>query len=67
MVVGKPTETRASGGEAPRSFEYDAFISYRRLDGTLTARWLRHRLQAFKLPTGVEGHGHRPLRCYLDT
>jgi formylglycine-generating enzyme required for sulfatase activity len=35
------------------SYIHDAFISYRRSEGTYLAQWLRARLQSFKLPVRV--------------
>jgi hypothetical protein len=37
--------------EQQDSFDHDAFISYRRLDGTFAARSLRARLLEFALPS----------------
>jgi WD40 repeat protein len=34
-------------------YEYDAFISYRRLDASALAQWIRQRLQRYKLPREV--------------
>ena len=44
---------------------YDAFISYRRSDGTNVATWLRRRLQDYRLPRSLSAK--RKLRVYLDT
>jgi WD40 repeat protein len=49
------------------SFEFDAFISYRRLDGTRYARRLRHRLLDYRLPASFEEETARKLLVYLDT
>jgi WD40 repeat protein len=55
--------------------EYDAFISYRRVDGSALARWLQQRLKRFELPPEVvrtlepwaqELHKNRP-KIFLDT
>ena len=56
------------------SYEYDAFISYRRRDDKGLARWIRYRLQRYKLPPKVleklppekqKVHERRP-RLWLD-
>jgi hypothetical protein len=53
---------------------YDAFISYRRAEASALARWIRNRLQRYRLPAEVldtlprekqELHQRRP-RIYLD-
>src|SRR4051794_31852163 len=53
---------------------YDAFISYRRAEASALARWIRNRLQRYRLPGEVletlssekrELHQRRP-RIYLD-
>ena len=53
---------------------YDAFISYRRSEASTLARWIRNRLQRYRLPPDVlnaipqekqELHQRRP-RIYLD-
>ena len=68
---------RAEGGPSPPvppAFAYDAFISYRRRDGSEVARWLRGRLQRFRLPAEMLAalrpelralHERRP-RIWLD-
>ena len=57
------------------SYDYGAFISYRRRDGAVLARWLRWRLQLFELPPELLSllseearalHSRKP-RIYLDT
>lgn len=45
---------------------YDAFISYRRSDGTNIATWLRRRLQDYRLPPSLSAQ-RKKLRVYLDT
>src|SRR6478609_6569868 len=45
---------------------YDAFISYRRSDGSTISSWLRNTLQSYKLPTALAA-GRNNLRIYLDT
>lgn len=48
--------------------QYDAFVSYRRKDGSRHARTLRRRLLEFKLPPGIEGaEPNKKLNIYLDT
>ena len=45
---------------------FDAFISYRRSDGGLTARWLRRQLESFRPPVALRERLRRQLRVYLD-
>jgi hypothetical protein len=49
--------------EQPGTYRYDAFISYRRVDGSSAAVGLRHKLLDHRLPRGFQ---QRPLRVYLD-
>jgi hypothetical protein len=54
-------------GTVAPSFDYDAFISYRRGDGMWHARTLRQRLQDIRVPTGVAtARSDGKLRIYLD-
>jgi|GEM_PF-6918724 len=54
---------------------FDAFLCYRRSDGGRAARWLRTRLQGYRIPKPVVHQLDRterelrtkPLRIYLDT
>jgi hypothetical protein len=46
---------------------YDAFISYRRADGTKVARWMRRELETYRVPKSLRGGFGRKLRVYLDT
>jgi hypothetical protein len=48
-------------------FDYDAFISYRRSDGTAVARWLRRALVGYRLPRALRSRHADELRVYLDT
>lgn len=48
-------------------FKFDAFISYRRSDGSAVAHWLRRELQAFRVPDKLRERHGRPLKVYLDT
>lgn len=50
---------------APALYDYDAFLSYRRRDGELFARWLRTKLLRYRLPP-VLARGRKPLRVYFD-
>jgi WD40 repeat protein len=71
------TATRAQPdsllGDAGK-FRYDAFVSYRRIDGLELAKWLRLRLQAYRLPRGLRrmlppdarGRDQAPLRVFRD-
>jgi tetratricopeptide (TPR) repeat protein len=48
--------------------EYDAFVSYRRSDGSQAARWLRRALQSYRVPRSLRRqYGRRRLKVYLDT
>src|SRR5688572_4078359 len=46
---------------------WDAFISYRRLDGTGAAHWLRRRIERHRLPAELAQGRPVQLRAYLDT
>jgi tetratricopeptide (TPR) repeat protein len=46
-------------------WNYDAFISYRRVDGEPFAAWLRAELESYRLPKSWP-EKHRPLKVYLD-
>jgi hypothetical protein len=47
--------------------ELDAFISYRRSDGTKAARWVRRAIESFRPPKKLrEAYGRR-LTAYLDS
>ncbi len=46
-------------------YKFDAFISYRRRDGTLFAKRLRHRLVDYRLPN-IFTNEKRKLKIYLD-
>lgn len=48
-------------------WRYDAFISYRRSDGSTVARWLYTKLRRYKLPRGFDRGRARKLAIYLDT
>ncbi len=47
------------------AWDYDAFISYRRVDGESFAAWLRAKLEAHRLPKNWPNR-HRSLKIYLD-
>lgn len=49
-----------------QGFAFDAFISYRRSDGSRAANWLRRTLQAYRLPRPLRRDAS-PLRIFLDT
>lgn len=63
-MTGRNAETGDVGSSA--GFDFDAFISYRRIDGTAAARWLRARLERYRLPAGLDA-GRAPIKAYLDT
>lgn len=46
---------------------FDAFISYRRSDGSAVAHWLRREFEAFRPPRALRQRYARRLRVYLDT
>jgi hypothetical protein len=48
------------------SERWDAFLSYRRLDGQRAASWLRRRLLRFRMPARLAQYD-RPLRIFQDT
>ena len=48
-------------------FLFDAFISYRRSDGAVVARWLRRELEGFKPPKSLRDKFPSKLRIYQDT
>ena len=54
------------GDRAVADLEYDAFISYRRSDGSQVAHWLRRELQRFRMPRSLRSTFDRKLRIYLD-
>lgn len=56
-----PAELPDDGGE-----RWDAFLSYRRLDGRGAASWLRRRLLRFRMPARLARY-ERPLRIFQDT
>ena len=60
--TSRPAEPRGAEAE----YRYDAFLSYRRSDGGVAARWLRRQLQGFKLPRALREGRSRRLRIYLD-
>lgn len=45
---------------------FDAFISYRRSDGSVAAHWLRRNLERLRLPPELQRPDRKPLRCYID-
>jgi hypothetical protein len=53
--------TDAGAGET-----FDAFISYRRIDGSAFARRLRDRLMQYRFPKTFAGAPNRRLNIYLD-
>lgn len=60
--------------ERSGDFTYDAFISYRRADGLLLAKWLRDRLKSYRLPGALRrelaadarGRDVVPLNVFRD-
>jgi hypothetical protein len=73
MIAGIPSvmslqnSATAGVGTIAPSFEYDAFISYRRGDGTWHAQTLRQRLQDVRVPPEVRSaRSDGKLRIYLD-
>jgi WD40 repeat protein len=66
LITGPDTTEGETAATAPARFDYDAFISYRRVDGADVALWLRRALEGYRLPAEL-GRGRAPLRCYLDT
>jgi WD40 repeat protein len=71
---GASTAAEADRRE-PGTYEFDAFVSYRRRDATQLAQWIRAKLQRFRLPPEIlcelprekrDLHSRRP-RIWLDT
>lgn len=58
-IAGAPGAEQASG--------YDAFISYRRSDGTSAARRIRAMLQHYRLPRTLRKGHQQKLTVFLDT
>jgi hypothetical protein len=58
-IVDAPVAEQASG--------YDAFISYRRSDGTAAARRIRAMLQHYRLPRTLRAEHQQRLTVFLDT
>jgi hypothetical protein len=56
-----------SSGEAGASFAFDAFISYRRSDGTKAARRLRQKLQRYDIRKRLKKMKRKKLNVFLDT
>lgn len=44
------TQSKTTTNVPDESFDYDVFLSYRRVDGRALANWLRGRLQSYRLP-----------------
>jgi len=71
--IAKPDVAAETDTES-HDLAYDAFISYRRLDGLDLAKWLRNRLQSYRLPRtlrrhlapGARGPQGGPLRVFRD-
>lgn len=61
-----PAKNSVKDNSSYPAFDFDAFISYRRLDGTAAARWLRSHLEGYRLPPALEA-GRKPIKAYLDT
>ena len=60
-TTGSPTESLRRGTE-----RWDAFLSYRRVDGRWPAAWLRRRLQRFRMPTPLARYDGS-LQIFQDT
>ena len=63
MVI--PVAGRGAEAQSTPAYTFDAFISYRRKDGTRIARRLRERLLGYQLPAPFEDR-RRKLNVYLD-
>jgi WD40 repeat protein len=74
-----PARSASTAAEAdrrePGTYEFDAFVSYRRHDATQLAQWIRAKLQRFRLPPEIlcelpreklDLHSRRP-QIWLDT
>jgi MTH538 TIR-like domain (DUF1863) len=61
-------DSRQSAAEAAGAdFAFDAFISYRRSDGTKAARRLRQRLQHYDIAKRLKSMKRKKLKVFLDT
>jgi hypothetical protein len=49
-----------------RSTSFDAFVSYRRIDGFVIAARLRRALTRYRLPSNVRGNRDLKPRIFLD-
>lgn len=71
IACGDRSNLPAVGGEAgvdrQHDHEYDAFISYRRSDGTRAAQRLRKMLRAHRLPRSLRADRKERLTIFLDT
>jgi len=47
-------------------FRFDVFVSYRRVDGWMTAGWLRRTLGGYRLPKDVRGRRDLEPQVFLD-
>ncbi|HEY6969913.1 MAG TPA: TIR domain-containing protein [Candidatus Angelobacter sp.] len=68
-VASLESNAPAQASDQPQSsrWDYDVFISYRRIDGQPFANWLRWILQTYKLPKALAQERQGPLRVYIDT
>ena len=56
-------DLEVKNGETEETYQYDAFISYRRIEAAKSANLLRHCLVDYHAPKGFP---QRPLKVYLD-
>jgi hypothetical protein len=57
----------AGGQGSAQALAFDAFITYRRSDGTGAARRLRQKLQRYDIRKRLKGFRRRRLKVFLDT
>jgi len=48
------------------NYEFSTFISYRRSDGSKIAKWLKSKLENYKLPKKIAQQKDHKLKVYLD-
>src|SRR5262245_42681117 len=64
IELGEP-QTLSAATTDEVAYNYDVFVSYRRVDGSRTAHWLREFLLKASLPKSLATR-QRPLRVYID-
>ena len=67
--MAESSQSRSAGLDEPSAsnFTFDAFISYRRSDGTKAARRLRQKLQRYDIHTRLRHLRQRKLSVFVDS